>query len=290
LNLNPKLVRVAIGPVIHYAVFFTLTLTWNVRMPIIILILSLVLVQMPSGINAQDSTDTAPVIISGHPDRRPLAYQNSVQIVGFFPDLAGVVLSNLGVVYENRFIGPWKRVQELARQGKVDMLAGIYRNSERETYLVFSESFFDDPTSVFVKKDRNIAVSNKQDLIGLRGVTLFGDSYGEQLDHFIVDHLRMVRVYSTEEMFDLLLSEKVDYMIFGHYAGRVTASQMGIQDQIVVAKKKLVVENIYFAFSKKSPHIHLLPGINRELRKLREEGYIDTLIDEYMERYLLKAN
>lgn len=256
----------------------------------IILILFIGLIQTPGWIIAQDSAGNTPLILTGHPDRPPFVYQDGEQIVGFGPDLAGLVLSNLGVVYKSRFVGPWKRVQELARLGMVDMLAGLYRNSERETYLVFSESFFEDPTSIFVKRDNAVSISNVKDLIGLRGVTMFGDSFGEQLDRFIVDHLRMIRVYSLKEMFDLLMSEKVDYMVFGHYAGRVAANQMGFKDKIVVAKKKLVVENVYFAFSKKSPHIHLLPDINRELRRLREQGYIDALIDNHMNRYLLKAH
>lgn len=259
-------------------------------MRIITLILFLVLVQMPNGINAQDSAANPPVIVTGHPDRPPLAYQDGAHIVGFLPDIAGIVFSKLGIPYQNRFMGPWKRVQALARMGEVDLITGLYRNSEREIYLVFSKPFFDDPTSVFVKKDKAIAVSNQNDLVGFRGVTLFGDSFGEQFDQFIADHLRMVRVYSPKEMFDLLLSEKVDYMIFGHYAGRVAASQRGFNDQIAVAKKELLVTKICFAFSKKSPHVHLLPDINRELDKLREQGAIDALIDEQMRRYLLKAN
>lgn len=127
-------------------------------------------------------------------------------------------------------------------------------------------------------------------LIGLRGVTLFGDSFGEVLDRFIDDHLRMIRVYSPKEMFELLLSEKVDYVIFGHYSGRVAANQLGFRDRIVVAKNKLVVENVYFAFSRKSPYIHLIPAVNREIRRLRKHGHIDTLVANHMNRYLLKAN
>lgn len=32
------------------------------------------------------------------------------------------------------------------------------------------------------------------------------------------------------------LSEKADYMIFGHFAGRVTTIRMGIENEIIVAK------------------------------------------------------
>lgn len=138
----------------------------------------------------------------------------------------------------------------------------------------------------FVKEDNPLAISDQHDLIGLRGVTLFGDSFGDALDCFIEENLRMVRVYSPGEMLDLLVSEKVDYMIFGYYTGRVAASQMGLQDQIAVAQKELAVADIHFAFSKKSPHLDLLPDINRELSDLRNQGTIDDLVEAYIERYL----
>lgn len=119
----------------------------------IILILLLMLPQLPNRVNAQESTSNAPVIMTGHPDRPPFIYRDGDQIVGLGPEFAGMVLSQLGVAHESRFMSPWNRVQELARQGKMDLIAGLYRNSERETYLAFTTPFMQDPTSVFVKFD-----------------------------------------------------------------------------------------------------------------------------------------
>jgi polar amino acid transport system substrate-binding protein len=251
-----------------------------------ILVLLIALIQPSNGIHAQENTITAPVIIASHPDRPPLAYQENEQIVGLFPELAGIIFLKLEIDYQKRFVGPWKRVLALTRQGQVDLIAGVYHKREREVYLAYSTPIFEDPTSIFVNKENPLAISDQQDLIGLRGVTLFGDSFGDSLDRFIEDYLRMVRVYSLEEMFDLLLGEKVDYIIFGYYAGRVAASQMGLQDQIAVALNELAVTEVYFAFSKKSPHLDLLPDINRELSDLRDQGTIDELVEMYVERYL----
>ena len=85
----------------------------------IILVLLLMLPQMPNWLNAQESVSKAPVILTGHPARPPFIYRDGDQIVGLGPEFAGMVLSQLGIAYESRFTGPWKRVQELARQGKV---------------------------------------------------------------------------------------------------------------------------------------------------------------------------
>jgi len=256
----------------------------------IILVLLLMLPQMPNWINAQESASQTSVIITGHPARPPFIYRDGDQIVGLGPEFAGMVLSKLGVDHESRFVGPWKRVQELARQGKVDLIAGLYRNSERETYLAFTIPFMEDPTSVFVKKEKAFSISSRKDLVGRRGVTLFGDSFGEQMDRFMNNQLRMIRAYSIQEMLDLILTEKTDYMIFGHFAGRVATIRMGLENEIIVAKKDLVVENVYLALSKKSAHVHLLPDINRQIRELRDQGVVNTLIEKRISRYKLKSD
>ena len=107
------------------------------------------------------------------------------RIAGVGPDLAAMILSHLGIRHQSRYLGPWKRVQENARHGKVDLIAGIYRNIEREAYLDFSDPFCEDPTSVFVAKGKAFAITDRRDLVGRRGVTLFGDSFGDSMDRFI---------------------------------------------------------------------------------------------------------
>lgn len=52
--------------------------------------------------------------------------------------------------------------------------------------------------SVFVKKEKVFLISTRKDLEGWRGVTLFDDSFGDQMDRFMTDHLRMIRAYSLE--------------------------------------------------------------------------------------------
>jgi polar amino acid transport system substrate-binding protein len=263
---------------------------WLLRLPEIIFLAALTICLIPAWLTAQETDSKLPLIITGHPDRPFFAYKSGDRIIGLGPDLADIILSNLAIPHENRFSGPWNRVQELARNGKVDLIAGLYRTIERETFLAFSEPFFDDPTSVFVAKHGNVTISNQQDLVDWRGTTLFGDSFGNHLDHFIENELRMNRVYATEEMFSLLLSDKVDYLIFGYYSGRIVARRMGVEDQVRVAMKRLVVEKICLALSRQSPYIHLLPAINREIRRLRDEGRIDELVRKYMIRFHLAAD
>lgn len=172
----------------------------------------------------------------------------------------------------------------------MDLIAGIYRNIERESYLDFSEPYCEDPTSVFVVKGNTFPLAGRQDLVDHRGVTLFGDSFGDSMDRFIEKELRMIRVYSVDMMIDHLLSGKAEYPFFGYYAVRITANRLGVGQKLSVAKKDMVVENFYFAFSRKSPYKELLPAINRQIRRLRDEGRIDVLINDNLNRYIRQSH
>ncbi|MCB2147176.1 MAG: transporter substrate-binding domain-containing protein [Deltaproteobacteria bacterium] len=261
---------------------------WKNRISAIILLI--LIVHLPTLTSAREGGIKDPIIISGHPDYPPFMWQEGDRIVGVGPDLAGIILSGLGKAYQSRYLGPWKRVQETARYGKVDLIAGIYRNIEREAYLEFSEPYCQDPTSVFVEKGKGFAVAGREDLVNRRGVTLFGDSFGDSMDRFIEKELRMARVYSVDKMIDQLLSGKAEYLFFGYYAVRISANRLGVGEKLAVVKKDLVVENFCFAFPKRSPHAALLPKINRQIRRLRDEGRIDALIEDHMNRYLHKAH
>ena len=251
-----------------------------------ILILSALMGCLPSWAVALEGSIQDPIVISGHPDYPPFMWREGDRIVGVGPDMAGMILNRLGKPHDNRFLGPWKRVQENARHGKVDLIVGIYLNIEREAYLDVSEPFYEDPTSVFAVKGNTFPLAGRQDLVDRRGVTLFGDSFGESMDRFIEKELRMIRVYSVDMMIDHLLSGKAEYLFFGYYAVRITANRLGVGQKLSVVKKDLVVENFYFAFSKQSPHKGLLPAINRQIRRLRDEGRVDALINDHLNRYL----
>lgn len=254
-----------------------------------ILILHLLLLCLPAWAGDREDGIRDPILISGNPAYPPFMWRDGSRIVGVGTDLTVIILSRLNQPYENRYVGPWKRVKENARLGEVDLVVGIYRNPEREAYLDFSEPYCDDPTSIFTLKEKTFSMGSRQDLVPLRGVTRFGESYGASLDRFIAAELKMSRVYSTDEMFDRLFTGKVDYLLFGYYPTRILSIRKGFEDRIAVVEKNLAVENIHLAISKQSRYRKLLPDINQLLRKLRSDGTIEALIQKHMSRYFNRS-
>ena len=73
------------------------------------------------------------------------------------------------------------------------MIAAVYDNPERRTYMDYSISFMKDPVSVFVLKGKAFPFRRWEDLIGKRGCTPLGESFGKDFDRFIEQKLTMER-------------------------------------------------------------------------------------------------
>ena len=76
------------------------------------------------------------------------------------------------------------------RDGKADMIFGIYYNDERATYLDYVQpAFIFDDVVGLRDKDKKFPFTGQDDLIGKKGVTNQGESYGNDFDAFIKDKL-----------------------------------------------------------------------------------------------------
>lgn len=221
------------------------------------------------------------LIVSGHHDYPPfMKKEENSKLVGVSFKIVKMVLDELNINYKIKHMGPWNRVQNLAKSGAVDIIVGIYFNKEREKYLDYSDSYAEDSTSVFVLKSKVFPFRNKFDLIGKIGTTIFGDSFGQELDVFINSKLRLNRSYKISDSFRMLDDGVADYMIWGYFPARINAVKLGYENRIKILAKNLSNEGIYIGFSKKSKLNHLLPKVNTILSRIKKAGTIDRLLEE----------
>lgn len=225
-----------------------------------------------------------PIVVSGHPDYPPFMFQSEATIVGVGVDIATIALNELKIPMVVRYTGPWKRVQKNARHGRVDLIVGIYSNSERREYLDYTDPYALDPTTVFTLKDRVFAYESWDDLVGKRGTSMLGDSFGQELDQFIKEHLQLDRVFKVEENFVRLKDGRADYFLWGYYPTLISAKKHGYDAMIDVITPSIVEENMYMAFSKQSSFKKLVPQFNRIIARLKSDGTIDKLIAKHMQK------
>ncbi len=219
--------------------------------------------------------------ISGHPEWPSIMYQQGDQIVGAGPEIAIKIFEELGVEAISKYEGSWDLVQEKAKSGEVDVLVAAYKTTERETYMDYSIPYTVDPVVLVVKKDKAFSYDKWEDLIDKKGVVTIGDSYGQDFDNFIKESLTVQSVNTPEEAFTLLSNEEVDYFVYALYSAQDYIFKNKLADQVEIVPNYVSTENFYLTISKESPFIELLPEVNDLLKKYKDDGTIDQIIEKH---------
>ena len=127
------------------------------------------------------------VLISAHPEYPPVMYKDKENvIVGAGPELTEKISSELGIESQSKFVGPWARVQEMAKNGEIDLIAGIYKNKEREKYLDYIPTpFMPNPVVIYVKKGNAFPFKKWDDLKGRKGGAIIADKFMPEFEKFL---------------------------------------------------------------------------------------------------------
>jgi len=226
------------------------------------------------------------VLASGHSEYPPFMWKEGENIIGVGAELTSSIFEEINIKVDCKYIGPWKRVQHEARNGRLDLILGIYKNEDRIKYLTYpEESYTSDPVVIFVKKGKSFFFSGWEDLIGKKGGAIIGDSFGQDFDSFAKKNLNVYRMVKIQNGLWMLNLSRLEYMIYGLYPGRIRAIEIGLKNKIEYLPIPLIESNAYQAFSKKSKFIKYLPYFNQRIAELKADGTVLKLIEKYMSRW-----
>lgn len=221
------------------------------------------------------------IVATGHPQYPVIAFREGDALVGAAPALVEAIAKKLGVPLESKFMGNWTDAQAAAHDGKADLIFGIYYNDERAKYLDYVQpAFMYDDVAVFVAKGKEFPFKSKEDLVGKKGVTNKGESYGNEFDAFMKDKLDVARTDGIDAAFEELLAGKADYLIAGYYPGLAEAAKAGLKDKVVPLDQALLTAEMFVAFSKKSSCRSLAPKFGQGITELTTDGSFDKMLNE----------
>lgn len=221
------------------------------------------------------------IVATGHPQYPAIAYKDGDNIAGAAPMLVEAIAKTLKVPLESKYMGTWEAAQAAARDGKADMIFGIYYNDERATYLDYVQPAFTfDDVAIFVVKGKEFPFTDKNDLIGKKGVTNRGESYGNEFDAFMKEKLDVARANGIDAAMKDLIDGKADYLIAGYYPGLAEAAREGVKDKVVALNQALISQEMFVAFSKKSPCRSLVEKFGQGITELTTNGSFDHMMDD----------
>jgi polar amino acid transport system substrate-binding protein len=182
---------------------------------------------------------------------------------------------------------PWKRAQQMAKEGRIDLLLSLRRTPEREQYLLFTtHRAFPNPIAVFVRRGHLLRLDNWQQLIPMQGGVSRGDTFGGGFDDFLKEKLTVEEAATMAENFEKLRRGRIDYFVTSQYAGNFYLLQTGLSHEIVALPPHISDESIHMGFSRNSPCQALEPYLSSRLRELDREGRLETLLVKYLQHPL----
>ena len=150
---------------------------------------------------------------------------------------------------------PWKQCQKQAKLGNVDGILPLFKNDERASYMAFSDSVFDQVSVFWYKRSKypnGIDWGKFSDLSHLKLGMLIGGFIDQDMKAVFTEGKGIHRGKSVENLFQVLLKDRVDLVAVDETVGRYVLHQHGWLDDIDMLKKPIGVKESYFGLSKKS--------------------------------------
>jgi polar amino acid transport system substrate-binding protein len=223
-------------------------------------------------------------VVSGNPKAPPVVWEEYNKLTGVGPDLAQSILSELDISYTLQVNGDWQQVQDKCKSGEVDMIVSAYKNDDRASYMNYSLPYLPQPTVIIVEKGKEFPFGRWESLIGKRGVTNVGESYGQEFDDFIKDKLS-VKYIAFERAIELLNRGEADYLIVDLFTALIYTRLLQGEDAITILDPPVTTQTFHMTVAKHSALAKQMPEINKKLRALVKDGTVEKLFYKHFDSW-----
>ncbi|WDD97195.1 substrate-binding periplasmic protein [Thalassomonas actiniarum] len=194
------------------------------------------------------------------------------------------IYKNLGIDI-NIIPFPANRAQYVASSGKKDgeiMRIWTYGDENSTTIRVPTPYYYLE-TMPFVLKQQQITIRHIQDLKNYKLVKVRGVKHTNNITAGLS---QVYEVNSTEAMFKLLRSGKIDVALTNTLDGNLVLKRLGYKDIIAMEKPLAVLPLYHYIYQK---HQALVPVIDQEIKRLKNNGDLQQLIEK-AEKQIIQNN
>ncbi|MGD9007816.1 MAG: transporter substrate-binding domain-containing protein [Desulfobacteraceae bacterium] len=213
----------------------------------------------------------------------PISWEEDGKMRGILIDIAEELVQNrLGIMVSHKGY-PWKRSQHLVRMGKADALItnGPMRKKwaehSREVVVNLQHMLYvkaGGPKLDQLKKVRTIDDLKLFTLVDERGSAWAEKNLIERgiEVHLVADH---------DTMYRLVAKGRVDAVVYEPLMARYHIKILGMQAQLIELPLDTVPVPFHIVIGKSSPHVKMLPKIDKAIRQMKQDGTLERILDNY---------
>ncbi|MET0208601.1 MAG: transporter substrate-binding domain-containing protein [Burkholderiaceae bacterium] len=230
-------------------------------------------------------TGCTQLVASGNPQYPPYLFrdpEDEQRLAGANADLMQWLSKEIGIPIETRYVGPWGRVQEEMRAGRIDLIAGAFFTLPRTEYMdYFHPAFRETRSVVWSRTGAPVAYKRWSDLAGRQGVTVINNSFGVEFDNYARQSLKITQVASIEQAIQMLQRGRAEYMIYEDAPAEAYAARIG-GPAIKPLMPAVAHEGLYLTLSHKSRcnTPELRGRLSRAIYKLTQERTMNRFVEQ----------
>lgn len=213
----------------------------------------------------------------------PYSWKQDGKVQGILIDIADEAIQRQMGISVSHHIYPWKRAQNMVRQGGLDahitngFLREKWAEHSSEVVILLENSIYvkaGSPKLEHIKKMKSL-----EDLRPFRFIDHLGSGWAKAN---LVD--KGFNVYLANEqytIYKMLAKGRADININVSHVANYHIKNLGIQDQIVELPAFTPGNPFHLVIGKKSPFTKILPEFDKVIRKMKEDGTLQAIIDKY---------
>lgn len=226
------------------------------------------------------------LVATGNPEYSPYLWRDPLdgtRLIGANADLMQLLSKAIGLPITVKYVGSWARVQEEAKSGRIDLIAGAFLTMPRLEYMdYFYPAFRGTRTVIWTRSNETFPYKAWSDLRGRRGLTVINNSFGEGFDRYAKASLQIDEVPQLEQAFRMLSVGRVEYVVYEEDPGLALAAKL---DYTSLKTSSVAVSNegLYLTLS------HLSPCNTGEMRGRIAKALYQLVADNAMKK-LVETN
>lgn len=185
------------------------------------------LLAMPASVFAVGKCDR--VIATGGADNPPFLWrdpENPKRLMGANADLLKIITDSLGLKLDVLYTGGQNKALEEVRSGRVDLLLGATLDAEELAALDFVHPAISTlQTVAWVRHEPGFLYAGKEDLAGLQGLIMKGDSFKDAA-------LQLRSAPDLAQATRSLLKREADYVLHERYSAVARLGGAGLLEEV----------------------------------------------------------
>ncbi len=192
------------------------------------------------------------ISITMMPNFKPFSFIENEEHQGYTVDILRQISHISGLNFQIKHL-LWTQGYKTFKEQQVDMVAGISQTKKRETFTLFSSTYYEIPTFIFGQK-KDTFYKDIKSLEGKR-VAITKSMYYK--DDLIKNGVKVIEVSGSNDKAKLLALGKVDYFLSSFTSGKKAITTQGLTnikpiDEFTGIKR----EDLRFGINKNKPLLH----------------------------------